>query len=55
MLIVTIMQEFQDMTEDCIALKYKVRDLIKVGALSFEFLDGPNVTKDPFSNHVGAK
>ena len=42
-------------TEDCTALKYKVRDLMKIVTLNFEFLNGPNVTKDPLPNHAGAK
>ena len=41
--------------ENCIALKYKVRDLIKKGELSFEITDEPNVNANPLPNHVGAK
>ena len=33
-------------TENCIALKYKVRDLINDGKLKFEDLDGPAEVKD---------
>ena len=41
--------------ENCIALKYKVRDLIKKGELSFEITDEPNVNANPLPNHVRAK
>ena len=41
--------------ENCVALKYKVRDLIKKGELSFEITDEPNVNANPLPNHVGAK
>ena len=42
-------------TENCTALKYKVRDLIKKGELSFEITDEPNVNANPLPNHAGAK
>ena len=41
--------------ENCVILKYKVRDLIKKGELSFEVTDEPNVNANPLPNHVGAK
>ena len=41
--------------ENCVALQYKVRDLIKKGELSFEVTDEPNVNANPLPNHVGAK
>ena len=41
------------MIEECIALKYKVRDLIKAGVLKFYSKDEPNVIDNPFPNHVG--
>ena len=41
--------------ENCITLKYKVRDLIKKDELSFEIIDEPNVNANPLPNHVGAK
>ena len=41
--------------ENCVALKYKVRDLIKKGELSFDITDEPNVNANPLPNHVGAK
>ena len=41
--------------ENCTALKYKVRDLFRAGALKFEFekQDGPNVASNPLPNHGG--
>ena len=42
-------------TENCTVLKYKVRDLIKKGELSFEITDEPNVNANPLPNHAGAK
>ena len=41
--------------ENCVALKYKVRDLINKGELSFEITDESNVNANPLPNHVGAK
>ena len=41
--------------ENCIALKYKMRDLIKKGELSFKITDEPNVIANPLPNHVRAK
>ena len=41
--------------ENCITLKYKVRDLIKKGELRFEITDEPNVNANPLPNHVEAK
>ena len=41
--------------ENCVALKYKVRDLMNKGELSFEITDEPNVNANPLPNHVGAK
>ena len=38
-------------TENCIALKRKVQDLIKKGELTFEYEDIPDVNRNPFSNH----
>ena len=39
--------------ENCTVLKYKVRDLIKRGELSFEITDEPNVNANPLPNHAG--
>ena len=38
-------------TEDCTALKRKVHDLIKVGALAFDDEDVPDVNKNPLPDH----
>ena len=38
--------------ENCIALKYKVRDLVKKDELSFEITNEPNVNANPLLNHV---
>ena len=42
-------------TEDCIALKYKVMDLMKTGALNFEITARPNVNVNLLPTHAGAK
>ena len=42
-------------TEDCIALKQRVHDLIKVGALSFDDEDVPDVNRNPLSDHQRSK
>ena len=55
MLIVIIIRELRDTIENCTALKYKVRDLIKKGELSFEITDEPNVNANPLPNHVREK
>ena len=44
-----------DTTEDCTALKYKVRDLMKVDALKFENNVEPNVTNNALLKHASAK
>ena len=38
-------------TEDCTALKRKVHDLIKAGALTFDDEDVPDVNRNPLPNH----
>ena len=37
--------------EDCTALKQRVHDLIKVGALAFDDQDVPNVNRNPLPDH----
>ena len=41
--------------ENCIALKYKVHDLVKVGALAFKNSNSPNMAENPLPNHIRAK
>ena len=41
--------------EDCTALKQKVHDLIKVGALAFDDEDVPDVNKNPLPDHQRPK
>ena len=41
--------------EDCIALKRKVHDLIKVGTLAFDNKDIPDVNRNPLSDHQRPK
>ena len=41
--------------EDCIALKWRVREFIKRGELTFEDEDVPNVNENPLPNHGGPK
>ena len=38
-------------TEDCTSLKRRVHNLIKIGALTFEDKDVPNVNGNPLSDH----
>ena len=42
-------------TEDCIALKRRIHDLIKVGALSFDDKDVPDVIRNPIPDHQRPK
>ena len=42
-------------TEDCTALKRRVHDLIKAGALVFDDDDVPNVNRNPLSDHQRSK
>ena len=42
-------------TENCTALKQKVHDLIKIGALTFKDEYVPNVNENPLPNHGGPK
>ena len=42
-------------TKDCTSLKRRVHDLIKVGALTFEDEDVPNVNGNPLPDHVRSK
>ena len=42
-------------TEDCTALKRKVHDLVKVGALAFDDEDVPDVNKNPLPDHQRPK
>ena len=42
-------------TEDCTALKWKVHDLIKVGALAFDDDDVPDVNRNPLPDHQRPK
>ena len=42
-------------TEDCTALKRKVYDLIKVGALAFDDDDVPDVNRNPLPDHQRLK
>ena len=41
--------------EDCTALKRKVHDLIKVGALAFDDEDVPDVNRNPLPDHQRLK
>ena len=41
--------------EDCIALKWRVNELIKKEELTFEDEDVPNVNGNPLPNHEGPK
>ena len=42
-------------SKNCIALKYKVQELIRVEKVVFEDTDTPNVTANPLPNLVGPK
>ena len=42
-------------TKDCTALKRRVHDLIKVGALAFDNEDIPNVNRNPMPDHQRPK
>ena len=42
-------------TKNYTALKRKVQDLIKIGELTFEDEDIPNVNENPLSNHGGPR
>ena len=42
-------------TEDCTALKRKVYDLIKAGALAFDDDDVPDVNRNPLPDHQWPK
>ena len=42
-------------TEDCTALKRKVHNLIKAGALAFDDEDVPTVNRNPLSDHQRPK
>lgn len=39
--------------ENCVALKYKVQDLLDVKAIRFTLDNGPNVIQNPMPPHVG--
>ena len=41
--------------EDCIALKRRVHDLIKAGALAFDDEDIPDVNRNPLPDHQRPK
>ena len=41
--------------EDCIALKRRVHNLIKTGALAFDDEDVPNVNRNPLPDHQRPK
>ena len=41
--------------EDCIALKWKVHDLIKARDLAFDDKDLPDVNRNPLSDHQRPK
>ena len=41
--------------EECTALKWRVHDLIKAGALAFDDEDVPDVNKNPLPNHQRPK
>ena len=41
--------------EECTALKWRVHDLIKAGALAFDDEDVPDVNKNPLSDHQRPK
>ena len=41
--------------EDCTALKQRVHDLIKVGALAFDDEDIPDVNRNPLLDHQRPK
>ena len=42
-------------TEDCTALKWRVHDLIKAGALAFDDEDVPDVYRNPLPDHQKPK
>ena len=42
-------------TEDCTALKRRVHDLIKAGALAFDDDDVPDVNRNPLPDHQRSK